>query len=132
MSARVALAMSVAMIEEVQQKIEDAAAEVFEQLGGAGYAENIYQRALQIELKIRGLESSEEVPCVVLYKSRAIGVGRIDLLVHEPTVVIELKAIQRLNVSAEKQLNGYMRAMGASAGVLVNFGPDAVECKRLS
>jgi len=121
------------MAGELSHAIEDAAREVYETLGGSGYAESVYQHALQIELQLRGVNADIEVPCVVMYKGKAIGIGRLDLVVSvgEETVAVELKAIQKLNINAEKQLLGYMRVTGAKHGVLINFGCTSIEIKRI-
>ena len=120
-------------MEEHIRTIDDAAREVYTTLGGSGYAENVYQHALQIELQLRGMDVDIEVPCVVMYKGRSVGVGRIDLVVvvGEEKAVIEIKTIQKLNIVAENQLRGYMRVTGAKHGVLINFGWTSVESKRV-
>jgi len=117
--------------EILLQNIEDAATEVFRELGGPGYTEHVYQNALRVELELQGWAVGSEVPVSVVYKSRHVGVGRIDLLV-ENRVVVEVKTIARLNLAAEKQTRAYLRAMGLIMGICVNFGVTGVEVKRVS
>ena len=124
--------MATTNTEDILATLEDAAREVYKELGGPGLSETVYANALQVELQLREVESTREAPCVITYKKRPVGMGRIDLLVHDPKVVIETKAIQRLNTACEHQVRGYMRTIGAKAGLLVNFAShDAVECKRV-
>lgn len=54
---------------------------------------------------------------------------RLDFLVMN-TIVIELKAVEVLNTIHKSQLFNYMRLMGASVGILVNFFPRFAEIER--
>jgi len=116
--------------ETLLQGIEDAAKEVLRELGGPGYTEHVYQNALRVELELQGWAVGSEVPVSVIYKSRHVGVGRIDLLV-ENRVVVEVKTIARLNPAVETQARAYLRAAGLSMGICVNFGVTGVEVKRV-
>ena len=72
-----------------------------------GYLESLYEKALIIELQERGLKVESQVPVQVNYKGTIIGDFKIDLLV-EDCVIIEIKAVQKLQVAHELQLVNYL------------------------
>ena len=76
---------------ELTEKIIGCAMEVHRQIGN-GYQEVIYQRALEIEMKLQGLAFSREHEMEIFYKGENIGTRRVDYLV-ESVVPVELKAL---------------------------------------
>ena len=88
---------------------------------GPGYLESVYRNALMLELKLNGLDAQTEVPLTVSYKGVTVGDFRADIIV-ENRVIIELKAVETLNVAHEVQLVNYLTATGLDSGLLVNFG----------
>ena len=94
-----------------------------------GYLESLYEKALIIELQERGLKVESQVPIQVNYKGTIIGDFKIDLLV-EDCVIIEIKAVQKLQVTHELQLVNYLTIAKKDIGILVNFGGDKIEIKR--
>lgn len=94
-----------------------------------GYLESLYEKALIIELQERGLKVELQVPIQVNYKGTIIGDFKIDLLV-EDCVIIEVKAVQKLQVAHELQLVNYLTITKKDVGILVNFGGDKIEIKR--
>jgi len=46
-------------------------------------------------------------------------------LIVEQAVIVEMKAVQKLDLSHEKQLLNYLRATDLEVGLLLNFGPSA-------
>ena len=97
-----------------------ASIEVYNHLG-PGLLENVYQKALMHELKLRGLHATSEIPVNILYKGESIGSElRLDILV-EDTLIIELKAIEKLMPVHFKQVRTYMKLLNRPAGLLVNF-----------
>jgi GxxExxY protein len=94
-----------------------------------GYLESLYEKALIIELQERGLKVESQVPVQVNYKGTIIGDFKIDLLV-EDCVIIEIKAVQNLQVAHELQLVNYLTIAKKDIAILVNFGGDKIEIKR--
>lgn len=97
-----------------------AAMEVHKTLG-PGLLEAVYQKCLAMELEARGLafESEKELP--LLYKGKETGkTFRLDFLV-EGDIVVELKAVDKLQPVHEVQLLTYLRLMEKRLGLLVNF-----------
>jgi GxxExxY protein len=82
-------------IERVAREIVDAAFKVHLKLG-PGLLESTYRVVMVYELRKRGLDVKYEVPVPVVYEDVQLDAGyRLDLLV-EDSVVVELKAVDKL------------------------------------
>ena len=114
--------------EEITEKIIGCAFKVFNQMG-SGYLESVYEHCMLIELSKAGLSVQSQYPMKVLYDEQIVGEFCADLLVEE-SVIVELKAINRLLTIHEAQLVNYLVATGKEVGLLINFGPDTVVIKR--
>ncbi|MGC8493355.1 MAG: GxxExxY protein [Syntrophobacteraceae bacterium] len=97
---------------------------------GHGFLEAVYKRALVHELSIRGLSAEVEVDFDIKYKDVSLGRYYCDLLV-ERTIIVEVKAIERLNPSHIGQLLNYLKAAGLKIGLLMNFGRPRMEYRRV-
>ena len=89
---------------------------------GYGFVEHVYARALAIELFVRRINVSREVPVTVLYKGVTVGNYRADLIV-EDKVVVEVKAGEHASEADRYQLLNYLRCSGKEVGLLLHFGP---------
>lgn len=96
---------------------------------GAGFLESVYQKALVIELKEKGIYAVAEMPINVYYKNEVVGEFRADIIV-EGQIIIELKAVQHLMPVHEAQLVNYLAATHKDHGLLINFGGERIEIKR--
>lgn len=115
--------------DPLTHKIIGCAMEVHNILGN-GFQEVIYQRALAIELKEQGVSFLREQEMPLFYKGHEIGSRRADFLV-EDKVMVEIKAITKLeDVHLEQGLN-YLTAYNLDIGLLINFGGCKLEFKRL-
>lgn len=111
-------------------KIIGAAMEVHTTLG-TGFQEVIYQRALAFELQDRKINYIREQEMEILYKNRSVGTRRVDFFVEE-TVMVEIKALTQLeNVHLAQAIN-YLEAYDLEVGLLINFGANRLEFKRVS
>lgn len=92
-----------------------------------GLLESAYRRCLCRELELRGLKYRAELDLPVVYKGLSLDCGyRLDVVVEE-TVVLELKAVERLLPVHEAQVLTYLRLSGFRVGLLVNFHTAAVK-----
>jgi len=66
---------------DITEKILRAAMNVHGVLGN-GFQEVIYQRALEIEFRLLGINFSREVNMPVFYKEALIGERRVDFLIE--------------------------------------------------
>ena len=96
---------------------------------GAGFLESVYQKALAIELAKQGLSGVMEKKVPVYYEGELVGDFRADIVV-EGRVIVEIKAIEKLNTAHEVQLVNYLVATNTPIGLLINFGTQSVEIKR--
>ena len=107
-----------------------AAMEVHRVLG-PGFLEAVYQEALDIELRERGIPTRREVALPVYYKGRLLSSSyRADFICYD-SIVIEVKATSGLTTVDYAQLLNYLKATGYEVGVLLNFGTKSLEHKRL-
>ncbi|RMF63905.1 MAG: GxxExxY protein [Calditrichaeota bacterium] len=115
--------------EDITEAIIGSAFEVYNILG-YGFLEKVYQRALQVELLRRGHSAAMEHPIKVRFKGVIVGEYEADLLVDEK-VLVELKVANRYNPKDEAQLLNELKATEIRVGLLINFGKEKVEFKRL-
>lgn len=102
--------------------------EVYNELGD-GFLESVYENALFLVLKDSGLKVERQKDIPVLFKGTNVGDFKADIVV-DGKVIIELKAIQRLDKIHEAQVINYLKATGIEIGLLLNFGPRP-EFKRI-
>ena len=113
---------------ELTSRIIGACIEVHKTLG-PGFQEVVYQRALVLELGAEGLEFSREVEMTILYKGQEIGKRRVDFVVED--CMVEIKAKSDFEERDYVQAISYLKASGFTLGLLVNFGAEKVEVRRL-
>jgi GxxExxY protein len=97
---------------------------------GAGFLEKVYERALLLELRLRGIGAVAQASFPVMYKGRCVGEYFADILV-EHSVVIELKCVDRLGNEHMSQCLNYLRASGMEVCLLINFQKPSVDWKRI-
>ncbi len=115
--------------DDLTYRIIGCAMNVHNQLGN-GFQEVIYQRALSIELQKADISHRREVEMPIFYDGQQIGKRRADFIIEEH-VMVELKAIIRLeDVHLAQGLN-YLVAYNLDKGLLINFGGKSLETKRL-
>ena len=116
-------------INDITYAINGAVFEVNNILG-PGFLEKVYENALLIELKNRGLRTERQVPITISYKDNVVGEYLADLLV-EDKVIVELKTVENLDRTHEAQLLNYLKATGIHVGLLVNFKHKKADIKRM-
>ncbi|WP_430400691.1 GxxExxY protein [Flavobacterium sp.] len=94
--------------------------DVYNELG-YGFLEKVYQNALLIELKNKGLEVTSNEKIKVYYKGENVGDYYADIIVNN-TVILELKAAECIVEAFENQLLNYLRGTDCEVGLLLNFG----------
>ena len=117
--------------KDITEKIIGASFEVHKFLGN-GFQEVIYQRALAYEMRQAGLEFQREIEKDIYYKEldEPIGTRRADFVV-ENKVLVELKALTKLEDVHLAQALNYLKAYRLEIGLLINFGSKSLEFKRL-
>ncbi len=115
--------------QDITRKVIGCAMEVHSKLGN-GFQEVVYQRALAIELKNQGLSFQREFEMTIYYKGVEVGKRRIDFFVEEK-VMVELKAISKLENVHLAQAKNYLEAYNLEVGLLINFGDVSLGFKRV-
>jgi GxxExxY protein len=107
-------------LDALTERIIGAAIMVHRQLG-PGLLESSYQACLAFELFDRGIAFERETPLPLCYRGRRLDCGyRIDFLV-EGSVIVEVKAIERLEPVHTALVLTYLRLTGCKVGLLINF-----------
>jgi len=97
---------------------------------GNGFQEVIYQRALAIELQRSGLRFEREMVLEIYYEGIRLGTRRVDFFVEE-LIMLELKALVRMEDVHLAQAMNYCQAYNLPIGLLINFGAKSLEFKRV-
>ena len=115
--------------EALTDRIIGCVVEVHRALG-PGFMENVYRRALELELDAAGLQVERGREVQVFYRDQEVGRHRLELVV-EALIVIELKAVSDLAAAHYEQVRAYLRASGLEVGLLVNFGRERSDVRRV-
>lgn len=111
---------SVRSTDQITEKIIGSAIAVHKALG-PGLLESAYEECLCFELAEAGLEFKRQVALPVVYKGVKLDCGyRMDVVVEE-SVIIEIKAVERIVPVHEAQLLSYLKLAGIKVGLLLNF-----------
>lgn len=115
------------MIEnQLTEQIIGGAIEVHKHWG-PGLYEDIYERSLCRELRIRNVAFKSQLKLPLIYKGEIIGEDlRLDLIV-DSKVVVELKAVKELEPIHEAQLLTYMKLTKCRVGLLINFNVSVLK-----
>lgn len=107
-------------LDELTYEIVGSAIEVHKFMG-RGLLESVYQQCMIEELLHRKINFLTELKVPVIYKGKELNIDfRCDLFI-ENCIVVELKAVQEINVAFEAQLLTYMKLLEAPKGILLNF-----------
>lgn len=116
-------------IDQLTHRIIGCAMEVHNTLGN-GFQEVIYQRALVIEFNLQGLSFQRELEMDLQYKGEHIGTRRVDFFVEE-LVMLEIKAVEKLEGAHKAQAINYCEAYHIADGLLINFGALSLQFHRV-
>jgi GxxExxY protein len=94
--------------------------DVYNELG-FGFLESIYEEAMLIALREKGLDVEQQVPVPVWFRGRSLGTFEADLII-DGLVIVELKAVKQLVEAHTAQLMHYLRATTIEVGLVMNFG----------
>ena len=107
-------------LNEITGAIVDSGMRVHFALG-PGLLESAYRACLAFEIDDRGLPVESEVPLPIVYRGIKLNAGyRIDLIVAD-SVIVEVKAVERMLPVHHAQLLAYLRLSGRKLGLLLNF-----------
>ena len=106
-------------------KIKKLAEDVFNALG-SGYEEAVYEKAMEVALRLAKIPYENQRVLPVFYKNFAVGISRPDLIINDikgnEKIVLELKATpSKTGPKEEVQLQKYLESLKMKKGVLINF-----------
>jgi GxxExxY protein len=114
---------------ELSSKVIKAFYHVYNKLG-YGFLEKVYENAMLIELKKSGLFAEKQKPIKVYYDNELVGEYFADIVVNN-CLIIELKAMENLCPEHEAQLVNYLKATEIEVGLLLNFGKEPQQKRRV-
>jgi len=106
-------------LNELSARVIGLAIEVHRILG-PGYLESVYEEALELELRMQPIRFERQKTVCVSYKGHEVGHARLDFFI-EATLILELKAVDRLGPIHRAQMISYLKATGCRLGLVVNF-----------
>jgi len=121
--------MTELLYKELTFAIIGAAMKVHRLLG-SGFLEAVYQKALAHELRARNIPFQEQVHLPVMYKGELVGDYIADFVI-DGKLIVEIKAVSRLNSVHQAQAMHYLTATGLRLALLLNFGAGSLEHRRV-
>ncbi len=119
------------ILEDETYAIVGAALDVYHRLG-VGFAEPIYQEALEIEFELRNIPFEREKLLQVSYKGRQLKKEHKADFLSFGQIIVELKAQTAITTIDWSQVINYLKASNLRIGLIFNFGhPRFLEKKRL-
>jgi len=115
--------------ELLTQRILKIFFEVYNELG-FGFLERVYQNAFFLALKDAGFLVEPQSRIKVWFRGYEVGEYFADLVVND-LVIIELKAVEHVLPQHESQLLHYLRSTDKEVGLLLNFGPKPMICRKV-
>ena len=116
-------------LNDITYKVNGCAMKVHNTLGN-GFQEVIYQRSLAIEFNRANLQFGREVSQNIYYEGIHVGTRRADFVV-ENRIIVEIKAVIRLEDVHLAQAKNYVVAYDFPIGLLINFGSKSLEFKKV-
>ena len=99
---------------------------------GCGFYEKVYQEALAIVLKEDNIAFEREKHLPIKFHGKILDCDYIADFVIDNTIILELKAVSEINSVYESQVINYLKATGLQVGLLVNFGSEELQVRRLA
>lgn len=115
-------------LKDLTGAIIGAAIEVHRELG-PGFLESVYENAMAVELRHRGIPFKQQLEVPILYRGVEVGRHRVDLFVFEQ-IVVELKTVKELAPIYFIIVRSYLKALRREHGLVVNFAKPTLEVKR--
>ena len=121
--------MNIELMQELIYPIVGVLYDVRTELG-PGLNESVYQEGLELELQARNIPYEREKTINPTYRGIAMeAIFRMDFVCVK-NIIVECKAVNKLNADHRAQLFNYMRLTKLRMGILVNFAPVYMEIER--
>jgi len=116
--------------EMITRTVIGCAFEVINELG-AGFLESVYEKAMLLALRQKGVSVLSQHPVKVIFRGECVGEFYADIFI-EGKVIVELKAVKAIAPEHQAQVINYLNATGIEVGLLINFGNPRLEYKRFT
>ncbi|KAF0171230.1 MAG: GTP-binding signal recognition particle SRP54 G-domain [Limisphaerales bacterium] len=117
------------LLKEETHQILGCAFEVLNEVGH-GLHEKIYENALVVEFKLRGIASDQQRRYPVLYKGVQVGEYVPDLIAFD-AVIVDTKTIDRITDHERGKMINYLRKAKLRVGLILNFKHARLEWERI-
>ncbi len=117
------------LYKDLSYKIVGLAMEVHRELG-PGFLEKVYENSLMVLFEENGISAVSQHPIQVRFHDRVVGDYYADIVV-ENSILLELKAQERMLLVHKAQTLHYLRATGFRLALLLNFGKTSLEHDRI-
>jgi len=98
-----------------------AAIEVHREMG-PGLLESVYQKCMEYELQLRGIECEPQARLPLVYKGFRLDADDMVMDLYFPgKLVVELKAVEKMVPIYEAQVITYLHLSKTRTGLLINF-----------
>lgn len=118
------------IFKQESYEIIGAAMDVHNELG-SGFLEAVYQEALALEFNKRNIPFKQEKRIEITYKNQILLKHYVADFICYNKIIIEIKALSELIGNHESQVINYLKATDLKLGLLINFGTESLEYKRL-
>lgn len=118
-------------LKKVIKQIRKLAEEVYGELG-SGFDERVYQRAMEVGLRLAKVRYENQKVVELKFKDHYVGEGYPDLIVdlNGIKLVLELKATGKIGGKEEAQIRSYMKILNIPYGLLINFQAPGADLER--
>ena len=117
------------LYKELSYNILGAAMEVHNELG-CGFLEKVYENALMIAIKEKGIIAKQQYPIKVTYHEKVVGEYFADIFADEE-IILELKTVEKITKINKAQTLNYLKATGVKVALIINFKNPKLEYERL-
>lgn len=117
------------LYKELSYKVTGLAMQVHTKLG-YGFLEKVYENALMVLLRKEGITAEQQAPITVYFEGEIVGEYYADILIEEK-IILELKATEKIVDNHVAQALNYLKATGLQLAILLKFGKERLEYKRI-
>jgi GxxExxY protein len=115
--------------KDLSYKIVGLAMQLHTELG-FGFLEKVYENALMVLFEENGIRAVQQLPIAVEFHGKIGGDYIADLIV-EDTIIVELKALDKISEIHKAQTLNYLKATNYRLALLINLGKWRLEYHRL-
>ena len=117
------------LYKDLSYKIVGLAMQLHSELG-FGFLEKVYENALIVLFEENGIRAVQQSPITISFHGKLVGDYIADLIV-EDTIIVELKALEKISEIHKAQTLNYLKATNYRLALLINFGKWRLEYHRL-